>query len=47
MKMKMHDRQVSEEIAATLFSPKKNNKKKLNQLYDYLKVEAKYFLFHA
>lgn len=46
MKMKMHDRQVSEEIAATLFSPKNNNKK-LNQLYDYLKVETKYFLFHA
>lgn len=45
MKMKMRDRQLSEEIAATLFSPK--NKKKLNQLYDYLKVETKYFLYHA
>lgn len=43
MKMKMHDRQVSEEIVATLFSPTN----KLDQLHDYLKVETKYFLFHA
>lgn len=49
MKMKMPDVQVSEKIEVTylclccLFS----QKKELNQLYDYYKLEKKSFLFPA
>lgn len=41
--MKMHDRQVSEETVAPVFSAKE----KLNQLHEYLRGETKYFLISS